>query len=183
MQHGRALSERTQRRLSERPDVLPGHAVRRDDHGRRVVRGGRTEQCAGAGGERTGGLNEVLQARLELGHEQLRQVRRCAPPLLLARTPDTRPRSPLAHDRQRASPFPTTHDRAVPCPRGVAFGVCPSGQNCIAGTPCRAILAGGPTPPPTPFPTRRPTFPPVEEDDPSRRYCGSDWADVTDNCL
>ena len=36
---------------------------------------------------------------------------------------------------------------------------------------------------PTPNPTKNPTFPPVEGDDPNKRYCGHNWSDVTENCL
>jgi len=71
----------------------------------------------------------------------------------------------------------------TPCPGGDAYGVCDEGMNCIADTPCPAILKGGPTPLPTTPPTRHPTFPPVESDDESKRFCGFDWADVTENCL
>jgi hypothetical protein len=33
------------------------------------------------------------------------------------------------------------------------------------------------------MPTRYPTFPPVEGDDPNNRFCGHNWSDVTENCL
>ena len=36
--------------------------------------------------------------------------------------------------------------RAVQCSNGVAEGVCPQGQQCIADTPCFAINNGLPTP-------------------------------------
>ena len=73
---------------------------------------------------------------------------------------------------------------AIPCPGGDAAGVCPSGQDCIADTPCDQFDIIGPnTQKPTPLPTRNPTFPPVEGDDPNNRFCGHSWADVTENCL
>lgn len=72
--------------------------------------------------------------------------------------------------------------RTTPCPYGDAMGVCPSGMKCIADTPCWAVNNGMPTPKPTPLPTKL-SFPPVKGDDPTKRYCGYDWGDVTKNCL
>ncbi|KAL7528806.1 hypothetical protein ACHAWF_002714, partial [Thalassiosira exigua] len=125
VRRGRTLSERARRRLSERPDVLPGHAVRRsdDDDGRRSVRGGRAERCAGAEGERTGGLNELLRIRLELGREQLRQVRSMRLRLLFCShgsPPMRAPASPLAHE-------PTTMCHCFP-------------TDALTG-PCRSLTA------------------------------------------
>ena len=78
-----------------------------------------------------------------------------------------------------------THCRAaIACPYGDASGVCPDGFKCIADTPCNNVELVGATPvEPTPIPTRHPTFPPVEGDDPDNRFCGHNWSDVTENCL
>ena len=73
-------------------------------------------------------------------------------------------------------------NKATPCPTGDAK-YCPGGMKCIAETPCFAINNGAPTPKPSRFPTKEPTFPPVKGDDPAKRFCGYDWTDVTDNCL
>jgi len=70
---------------------------------------------------------------------------------------------------------------ATPCPSGDSDR-CPSGMKCIAETPCRDINNGMPTPKPTPIPTRV-SYPPFKGDDPAKRFCGIDWADVTANCL
>ena len=73
---------------------------------------------------------------------------------------------------------------AIPCPYGDANGVCPPDYKCIADTPCDQFDIVGPnSSKPTPNPTKNPTFPPVEGDDPNKRYCGHNWADVTENCL
>lgn len=78
-----------------------------------------------------------------------------------------------------------THcSEAIACPYGDASGVCPDGFKCIADTPCNNVELVGATPvEPTPIPTRHPTFPPVEGDDPDNRFCGHNWSDVTENCL
>lgn len=73
---------------------------------------------------------------------------------------------------------------AIPCPYADPVGVCPDGHRCIADTPCdKYELAGPNSQNPTPIPTPNPTFPPVEGDDPEKRYCGLNWSDVTENCL
>ncbi|KAL9186471.1 hypothetical protein ACHAXT_005709 [Thalassiosira profunda] len=72
---------------------------------------------------------------------------------------------------------------AIPCPYGVAEGVCPDGMKCLIDTPCFHHNNGFPTPKPSPFPTKPPTNPPVQLDDPAKRFCGHDWDDVTENCL
>lgn len=73
---------------------------------------------------------------------------------------------------------------AIPCPYGDSHGVCPDGHKCIADTPCDQFDILGPNSSrPTPRPTSHPTYPPVEGDDPNKRFCGHNWSDVTENCL
>jgi len=74
-------------------------------------------------------------------------------------------------------------DRATPCPGG-DHSACPAGESCFPRTPCVSLKANtansqtpkAPTPKPTPVPL-------LFEGDPSKRFCGYDWAHVVESCL